>query len=76
VPFTVGASVTNNISGTNYALDVPATGTPFYGTNFITLTCVSVTPPLRMIRSDCYWTFPADGKVYVNTVVTYRAPDQ
>ena len=35
-----------------------------------------VNPPLRQIRSDCVWTFPLDGKLYTNTVITQRAPDQ
>jgi Tfp pilus assembly protein PilV len=71
-------SYTNSDSATNldYALDVPASGAPFSATNIITLTTVSVSPPLRMIRSDCYWIFPRTGKVFVNTMVTYRAPDQ
>jgi type II secretory pathway pseudopilin PulG len=71
-------SYTNSDSATNlsYALDVPASGSPFSATNIITLTTLQVSPPLRMIRSDCYWTFPRTGKVFVNTMVTYRAPDQ
>lgn len=72
----VGATWSTNLSGTNYAMDIPATGSPFYATNIITLTTVQVTPPLRMIRSDCIWTFPRTGKTFTNTVITYRAPDQ
>jgi len=72
----LNATWSTNYSGTNYALDVPASGTPFYATNYITLTTVQVTPPLRMIRSDCVWTFPLTGKIFTNTMVTYRAPDQ
>jgi Tfp pilus assembly protein PilV len=72
----VGATWSTNKSGSDYALDVPASGSPFYATNYITLTTVAVTPPLRMIRSDCVWTFPRTGKVFTNTVVTCRAPDQ
>jgi type II secretory pathway pseudopilin PulG len=71
-------SYTNSDSVTNsdYALDVPASGAPFSATNYVTLTTIQVAPPLRMIRSDCVWTFPATGKVFTNTMVTYRAPDQ
>ncbi len=76
----VGATWTTNLSGTNYALDVPATGAPFYATNLITITCVCNTPPLRMIRSDCIWQFPLygtnKGSWFTNSVVSYRAPDQ
>jgi type II secretory pathway pseudopilin PulG len=70
------ATWSTNLSGTNYAMDVPATGLPFYATNYITLTTVQTNPPLRMIRSDCAWTFPRTGRVFTNSVVTYRAPDQ
>jgi type II secretory pathway pseudopilin PulG len=71
-----GATWSTNYSGTNYAMDVPASGSPFYATNYITLTTVQVNPPLRMIRSDCAWKFPSTGIIFTNTVVTYRAPDQ
>jgi Tfp pilus assembly protein PilV len=71
-------SYTNSDSASNsdYAMDVPATGAPFSATNYITLTTLQVAPPLRMIRSDCVWTFPSTGKIFTNTMVTYRAPDQ
>ncbi|HUZ07265.1 MAG TPA: hypothetical protein VMV89_07230 [Candidatus Paceibacterota bacterium] len=72
----VGAVWSTNKSGADYALDVPATGAPFYATDYLTLTTVQKTPPLRMIRSDCVWTFPRTGQVFTNTVVSYRAPDQ
>jgi type II secretory pathway pseudopilin PulG len=71
-----GATWSTNLSGTNYSMDVPATGAPFFATNTITITTISKTPPLRMIRSDCVWTFPRSGIVFTNTMVTYRAPDQ
>ncbi|HEX3857573.1 MAG TPA: hypothetical protein VHY30_09790 [Verrucomicrobiae bacterium] len=67
-------------SHTNYSqldsLDVPSTGSPIYITNYITVTNVSLYPPLRQIRSDCVWTFPLDGKLCTNTAITQRAPDQ
>jgi len=72
----VGATWSTNYSGTNYAMDVPSTGLPFYGTNYITLTTVSTAPPLRMIRSDFVWTFPSTQAIFTNTMITYRAPDQ
>jgi type II secretory pathway pseudopilin PulG len=56
-------------------LDVPVTGTNYvYATNLTTVTTVSTTPPLKMISVDSVWRFPR-GKVFTNTVVTYRAPD-
>ncbi|MGA2246889.1 MAG: prepilin-type N-terminal cleavage/methylation domain-containing protein [Verrucomicrobiota bacterium] len=61
---------------TNCSLDVPSTGTPIWVTNFITISTISVAPPLRMIRSDCVWTFPFTGQPWTNTVITLRAPDQ
>jgi type II secretory pathway pseudopilin PulG len=81
----VGASWSTNKSGADYAMDVPATGAPFYATNYITITTVQKTPPLRMIRSDCVWSFSRDNvrvgnkttyKYFTNTVISYRAPDQ
>ena len=84
----VGATWSTNHSGADYAMDVPATGAPFYATNYITITTVQVTPPLRMIRSDCVWSFSKYNvqigtntsnisyKYFTNTVVSYRAPDQ
>lgn len=69
-----------SIGYTNYyqtnTMDVPTTGAPIPVTNFIFITNISTTPLLRMIRSDCVWTFPLDGKLCTNTVITYRAPDQ
>ncbi len=72
----VGATWSTKYSGSNYAMDIPATGAPFYATNLVTITTVQVTPPLRMIRSDCIWRFPVSGVLFTNTVITYRAPDQ
>jgi hypothetical protein len=67
-----------SLSGPDYALDVPATGAPFYATNYITVTNLTVASgaPLRIIRSDCVWIFPPTGKIFTNSMVTYRAPDQ
>jgi type II secretory pathway pseudopilin PulG len=59
-------------------LDVPASGSPLYATNYIKLTTISQSPnpPLRQIRCDCAWQFPTTGIYYTNTVVTLRAPDE
>lgn len=57
-------------------LDIPISGTNVvYATNTTTITTVSTTPPLKMIRVDCTWRF-FSGRVFTNSVVTYRAPDQ
>ncbi|MGA2852958.1 MAG: hypothetical protein ABSE90_02335 [Verrucomicrobiota bacterium] len=72
----VGATWTTNLTGTNYALDIPVSGELFYATNFITVTTIQTNPPLRMIRSDCIWKFPRTGVIFTNTDITYRAPDQ
>ena len=76
---TIAGTTTNwTATNVNYAMDVPATGAPFSAMNIITITCVPTSSgaPLRMIRSDCVWTFPSTGKTFTNTMVTYRAPDQ
>jgi type II secretory pathway pseudopilin PulG len=74
---------TNNSSGvpmpyldTNCTLDVPSTGQLIYVTNYIYITTVSIAPPLRMIRSDCLWTFPLTGQLCTNSAISLRAPDQ
>lgn len=57
-------------------LDVPISKTNIlYGTNFTTITTISTNPPLKMIRVDCTWRF-INGRVYTNTLATYRAPNQ
>ena len=65
---------------TNYAqvdtLDLPVVGKPVYATNYIVVRTVMATPPLRQIQADCVWSFNARGRLFTNTVVTLRAPDQ
>lgn len=57
-------------------LDIPITRTNVvYATNLTTITTVSTTPPLKMVRVDCSWRF-SSGRIFTNSVVTYRAPDQ
>lgn len=58
-------------------MDIPVIGTNgFYGTNVTTITVISAaSPQLRMIRVDCTWKFPTTGRVFTNTVATYRSPD-
>ncbi|MBI3192468.1 MAG: prepilin-type N-terminal cleavage/methylation domain-containing protein [Pedosphaera parvula] len=57
-------------------LDVPISGTNVvYATNFTTITTVSASPPLRSIQVDCVWNWNVGGRLFTNTVVTYRSPD-
>lgn len=72
--------VVDQLQGTNFLLDfkildVPLTGTNItYATNVTTISTISTYPPLRMISVETTWQF-IDGKIYTNTIVTYRAPD-
>ena len=48
-----------------------------YGTNYTTITQVSLAPQLRRVRVDCVWGFQS-GKysgLFTNTVETLRGPD-
>jgi type II secretory pathway pseudopilin PulG len=57
-------------------LDIPISGTNVVrATNVTTITTVSTNPPLRMVRVDCSWEFK-NGRVFTNTITTYRGPDQ
>jgi prepilin-type N-terminal cleavage/methylation domain-containing protein len=74
---TSGAS----IGTTNYTQidtnDVPQSGAPLLLTNVVTISNVLTNGPyLRMIRSDVYWRFPLTRKMYTNTIITFRSPDQ
>jgi prepilin-type N-terminal cleavage/methylation domain-containing protein len=68
---------------TNYtqvdALDVPMTGQPVLATNHISISVVSLDPPLRQLRADCVWCL-VNGKrsrgPFTNTAVTLRTADQ
>ena len=56
-------------------LDVPVGRLPYFATNVVAVTTVTVNPPLRQIRADCIWQFKPRG-LFTNTVITLRAPDQ
>lgn len=57
-------------------LGIPVSGTNFtFATDYTTISDISSDPPLRMIQVDCVWQF-TDGRMFTNTVVTYRAPDE
>jgi hypothetical protein len=53
---------------------VPMNGAPIIVTNYVSITTVSVYPPLRQIRSDCVWSLL--GRPFTNTVVMLHGPDQ
>jgi len=57
-------------------LDIPTTGAPINVTNYLYVTSISTNPPLRRIVSQVVWTFRLTGKLFTNTAVTLRAPDQ
>lgn len=69
--------VSANFPAQTVLLDIPVIGTNgFYATNITTITVISASAPqLRMIRVDCSWRFPTTGRVFTNTVATYRSPD-
>lgn len=43
-------------------------------TNFTTIVEISTTPPLRMVRVDCLWTFMGRS-LHSNSVATIRGPN-
>jgi prepilin-type N-terminal cleavage/methylation domain-containing protein len=65
---------TNQFPQERIMMDLPILGTnAVYATNFITISTISTNPPVKMIKVDCIWTF-LNGRLYTNTVVTYRCP--
>ncbi|HKQ36530.1 MAG TPA: prepilin-type N-terminal cleavage/methylation domain-containing protein [Verrucomicrobiae bacterium] len=57
-------------------LDLPMSGNNItYGTNRVSVTTISTKPPLRQIKVECTWSF-LNRRVFTNSIVTYRAPDQ
>ena len=60
--------------------DVPQSGAPLLLTNIITISAVYSSTNgglnLRQIKSEVDWKFPLTGKMFTNTVITFRAPDQ
>ena len=68
--------ISSNFPVRQEVLDIPISGTNLvYATNFTTITTLSTTPPLKMIRVDCTWMFLSRGP-FTNSVVTYRTADQ
>ena len=57
-------------------LDLPMSGNNItYATNRVSISTISTKPPLRQIKVECTWTF-MNRRVFTNSVVTYRGPDQ
>ncbi|HMP84828.1 MAG TPA: hypothetical protein PKA41_19215, partial [Verrucomicrobiota bacterium] len=57
-------------------MDIPISGTNItFATSTVTISNLSVNPPLKLIRVETVWPFPGGGR-FTNSVITYRAPDQ
>lgn len=70
-----GGTILTNIG----YMDIPGeagTNNQFSVTNIVTVTDTSINPPIRQIRSECYWTFPRNNILCTNTVILLRASDQ
>jgi len=68
--------VTDRFPAVTNVLDLPVSGTNIVTATVVTtITLVSTTPPLKMVRVDCIWPYMNRG-FFTNTVRCYRAPDQ
>ena len=71
--------VVDELPPTNYTqvetLDLPVSKKPIFATNYISISTVSSSPPLRQIQANCVWRFMGRG-LFTNSVITLRAPDQ
>jgi prepilin-type N-terminal cleavage/methylation domain-containing protein len=87
VPMTYGYGGQDELTnGTTYQrldfMDIPTKGSPastnfqFWVTNYVSITNISVNPPLRRIRSDAVWTYPVNGNLCTNTIILMRTCDQ
>ncbi|GDY23417.1 hypothetical protein LBMAG56_47640 [Verrucomicrobiota bacterium] len=73
-------ALTNSLTSASFPpvvlpLDLPVNGQPMTGTNYTTITDLSVNPALKLVRVDCVWRFPRTGRLYTNSMVSYRASD-
>ncbi len=67
--------VSTNFQAQVNIMDIPYSSTNYvYATNFTTISVISAAPPLKQIQVDCVWSF-TNGKLFTNSVVTYRSPD-
>ena len=73
--------VVDEVVGSNFptsvaTLEMPTVGNnAVYGTNVVTITTVSVNPPMKMISVECTWRGGNWG-LFTNTISVYRSPDQ
>ncbi len=57
-------------------LDVPLSGTNIvWATNYSTIRWVDNDPPYKLVRVECVWAYH-NGRVFTNSITTYRSPDQ
>lgn len=76
--------VVDDLGVTNFMqveqLDVPVVGQPILATNYVSVTTVSLDPPLRQLRADCVWMLKGRtagiAGPFTNTAITLRAADQ
>src|SRR3954464_1730065 len=75
----------DELGTTNYTsaeqLDVVGVSSPVWATNYVSVTDVSITPPLRQLRADCVWYLAGGGKgahkgPFTNTAISLRAAGQ
>jgi hypothetical protein len=70
--------VATNFPAKIIALDLSGQGPGItFGTNFTTITQISLSPQLRRVRVDCVWRFQSGrfSNLFTNTVETLRGPD-
>ncbi len=78
---TLATPVVDELVTANFPVEITALGMPstsaqgIVATNITTISLVSDSPPLKMIRIQCIWPFKERGP-FTNTLVTYRSPDQ
>lgn len=81
-PGTMDELTNGTVSSRVDFMDIPSKGNPgstnfqFWVTNWISVTNLSINPPLRQIRSDAIWTYPVNGNLCTNTIILLRASDQ
>ena len=77
----LASPVVDELVTSKFPVEIVALGMPsttaqgIVATNITTISLVSDSPPLKMIRIQCIWPFKERGP-FTNTVVTYRSPDQ
>lgn len=73
---TVDQVIMSNFPTTNAPLDMPSSGTNVvYATNFTTIKLITDNPWMKSVRVDCVWYFAPRKRLFTNTIVSYRAPD-